>query len=212
VRLCIVALTLLASSSALVAQEPTEPKYPRFDLTPLFGYRTTMSFGIDPQDSRTNPRVVLDSDPSYGFAFGARFNQEDVIEFRWAKQDSHIHVEDFGAISSRQRVTLNQFHGDFTHEYFVDEWPAWARPYVIGSVGATRLSGGGNDFTRFSFGIGGGVKLFAGRHAGLRLQAQWVPILLSPEVAIACGVGCIVRVGGNLSSQGEFVVGPVFRF
>jgi hypothetical protein len=209
----VVGLALLASSSSIVAQQPTQPKYPRFDLTPLFGYRSTMSFGVDPNVSGTNARVVLDSDPSYGFAFGARINDEDVIEFRWARQDSHVRVDDFGVTSSRQRVTVNQFHGDFTHEYFIDEWPRWAKPYVIGSVGATRISDGiGNDFTRFSFGIGGGVKMFAGKHLGLRVQAQWLPVLVNPDVGFICGAGCVVRIGGTLSSQGEFVVGPIFRF
>src|SRR5207249_7350022 len=79
VRICLVGVTLFASSLALVAQQPSEPNPPRFDLTPLLGYRTPMSFQIEPHVSGTNPRAVFDADPSYGFAFGGHINDEDVV-------------------------------------------------------------------------------------------------------------------------------------
>jgi hypothetical protein len=211
-RLGFVVLTLLASASLLFAQvEP--PDYPRFNFTPLIGYRTTMSFSVDPQSSGANPRVVFEANPSYGFAFGAHINEEDIIEFRWARQDSHTHLENVAGLSSRQHVTLDQFHGDFTHEYILEEWRTWARPFVIGSVGATRLSAdAGSGFTRFSFGIGGGVKFFASRHFGFRVQAEWLPIVVNPNVAFVCGGGCIVHIRSDLTNQGEFVAGPIIRF
>jgi hypothetical protein len=211
--LCLAGVLLSASSPALLAQQPSEPGPPRFNLTPLLGYRTPMSFQIEPHVSGTNPRVVFDADPSYGFAFGGHINDEDVVEFRWTRQDSHIHAEDVPGVNFRQRVTLNQFHGDFTHEYFRADWRKWARPFIMGSVGATHLSAGvGNHFTRFSFGIGGGVKLFSGRHFGLRIQAEWLPILVTSDAAFICGAGCVVHISGDVANQAEFVAGPIFRF
>jgi len=172
-----------------------------------------MSFQIEPHVSGTDPRVVFDANPSYGFAFGGHINDDDVVEFRWTRQDSHIHAEDVQGIDFRRRVTLNQFHGDFTHEYFPDGWRKWARPFVMGSVGATRLSAGAdNHFTRFSFGIGGGVKFCAGRHFGLRVQAEWLPIVVTANAAFVCGAGCIVHIRADIAHQAEFVVGPMFRF
>src|SRR4249919_2690334 len=90
-QLFLIGLSLLTCSSVLNAQTETKP--PRFDFTPLIGYRTSMSFSVEPNVSGTNPRVVFDSNPSFGFAFGAHINDEDVIEFRWARQDSHTHTE-----------------------------------------------------------------------------------------------------------------------
>ena len=115
---------------------------------------------------------------------------------------------------SRERVILNQFQGDFTHEYILEDWPAWARPFVIGSVGATHLSAGPNSsFTRFSFGLGGGIKVYFNRHMGLRMQAEWLPLVINPEVgALVCGGGCVVHLNATLVSQGEISVGPIFRF
>jgi hypothetical protein len=210
-QLFLIGLSLLTCSSVLNAQTETKP--PRFDFTPLIGYRTSMSFSVEPNVSGTNPRVVFDSNPSFGFAFGGHINDEDVIEFRWARQVSHTHTENVPGIVSRQSATLDQFHGDFTHEYFLDNWRPWARPFVIGSVGATRLSAvSGSSFTRFSFGLGGGVKFFPSRHLGFRVQAEWLPIVVNPNVAFVCGGGCIIHLSSNLANQGEVVVGPILRF
>jgi len=113
----------------------------------------------------------------------------------------------------RQRVILDQFHGDFSHEPLIEDWVSWARPFVLASIGATRVSSSTNiNFTRFSFGIGGGVRFYASRHLGFKIQAEWLPVFVDPHVAFICGSGCIVRVGGTLRSQGEVFAGPILRF
>ena len=207
-------LLLLALSPVLNAQQQQpEPKPLRFDLTPFIGYRTGMSFPVEPHVSGTNPHVALDASPSYGVSLGVRLEEDGLIEMRWARQDSYIHSEDPNISVPRQRVILDQFHGDFSREYIVDEWRPWARPFVLLSVGATHVSNTADlHFTRFSFGIGGGVRFYPSRHLGFKIQAEWLPILMDPHVAFICGAGCIVHVGGSVSSQGEVFVGPVLRF
>jgi hypothetical protein len=196
----------------LAAQEQAEPKPLRFDFTPLIGYRTSMSFASQQQAGGSGPRIIVNANPSYGIAAGLRIDEENLVEFRWARQDTDAHVEN-AAPSFKQRLVLDQFHGDFTHEYILDEWPVWARPFITGSVGATHVSSGTNSFTRFSFGLGAGIKIYANRHLGFRFQAAWLPLLIDPEVrAFVCGGGCVVRVGGTLVSQGEFTMGPLLRF
>ena len=156
--LVVIVMLLIALPSALSAQqELPEPKPLRFDLTPFIGYRTSMSFPIEPHVTGTNPRVVLDASPSYGVSLGMRLaNEGDLVEMRWARQDSYVHAEDITPQLPRQRVILDQFHGDFSHETPIEDWASWARPFVLASVGATHVSGSTNiSFTRFSFGIGG---------------------------------------------------------
>jgi len=211
-RLFILGFALLTLPATLAAQEPAVQKPCRFDLTPLVGYRTSMSFPIQPYVTGTNPRVVLDATPSYGFAFGFRLHEDDLVEFRWARQASHTHFENAYPGSPTQNATLNQFHGDFSHEYVIEEWRSWARPFVMLSVGATHVSGNPASFTRFSFGMGGGVKFYLSRHVGFRMQAQWLPVLVDPYGVAVCGAGCVVHIGGTLSSQGEVAVGPMIRF
>ena len=211
----IATLLLIALASALRAQEQPEQKPLRFDLTPFIGYRTSMSFPIEPPPvTGITPHVIIDQGRSYGVSFGVRLRQEnDLVEMRWARQDSFVRAENITPQPARQRVTLDQFHGDFSHEYLLEDWPSWARPFVMASIGATHVSSSTNvDFTRFSFGIGGGIRLYASRHLGFKIQAEWLPILVDPTVAFVCGGGCIVHVGGTLRSQGEVFGGPVVRF
>lgn len=206
-------LVLVALSPALTGQEQVEPKPLRYDFTPFAGYRTSMSIGVEPHVSGTNPRVVLDASPSYGAAFGFRIREDDLIEVRWARQDSYIHSENISPPTARQHAVLNQFHGDFSHEYTIEEWRAWAKPFVLLSVGATHITTAINSsFTRFSFGIGGGVRFYASRHVGFKIQAEWLPVFVDPHVAFICGTGCVIHVGGTASSQGEVMAGPMLRF
>jgi len=172
-----------------------------------------MSFPVEPQVTGSNPRVVLDASPSYGFSFGMRPREEDLIEVRWARQDSYLHAEEIASPPPRERVVLDQFHGDFSHEPLIEDWPWWAKPFVLASVGATHVSSDQSlSFTRFSFGIGCGIRLYATRHFGFKIQAEWLPVVANPNVAFVCGGGCIVHVGGTAASQGEVIAGPIFRF
>jgi hypothetical protein len=83
----------------------------------------------------------------------------------------------------------------------------------MASVGGTNISGSTEgDFTRFSFGLGGGIRLYASRHFGFKIQAEWVPVYADPQGVFVCGGGCIVHVGGTISSQGEVLVAPIVRF
>jgi hypothetical protein len=211
----VVSMTLLfALSLTLSAQQQPEPKPLRFDFTAFSGYRTSMSFPVDPHVTGANPRVVLDSSPSYGVSVGVRLRaEEDLIEVRWARQDSYVHTEEITPQPPQQRVILDQFHGDFSHEPLVEDWPWWAKPYVIGSIGATHVSSDTSiHYTRFSFGLGGGIRLYASRHFGFKIQAEWLPVYVDPHVTFVCGGGCIVHVGGTVSSQGEVFAGPILRF
>jgi len=206
-------LLFVLLSPVLSAQQQPEPKPLRFDVTPFIGYRSSMSFPVEPHVSGTNPSVVLDASPSYGVSFGVRLEEDGLVEIRWARQDSYVHSQDVNPVVPRQRVILDQFRGDFSREYIVDEWGPWARPFVLLSVGGTHVSSSTDiNFTRFSFGIGGGVRFYPSRHLGFKIQAEWVPVLVDPQAAFICGGGCIVHVGGTVSSQGEVFVGPVLRF
>jgi hypothetical protein len=209
-----IAVRLIVLSPVLAAQEQSDVKPLRFDFTPFIGYRTSMSFAIEPHVTGTNPNVVLDASPSYGVSFGVRSNfEDDLVEICWARQDSYVHSENITPPLPTQRVILDQFHGDFSHEFDVEDWRSWARPFVMASVGATHVSSNTNiNFTRFSFGIGGGVRFYASRHLGFKIQAEWLPLYVDPQVALICGSGCIVHLGGTLSSQGEVIMGPMLRF
>jgi len=207
------ALYFVACPPALAAQTQPDGKPLRFDLTLFTGYRTSISFPVDPHVSGTNPRIVIDASPEYGASFGLRLREEDLVEMRWTRQDSYLASFEITPQVPRQHMFLDQFHGDFSHEPLIEDWPAWAKPFVLASVGATHFSSNTNiNFTRFSFGIGGGLRVYPSRHLGFKLQAEWLPVVVDPRVAFVCGGGCIIHVGSTVASQGEILAGPLFRF
>jgi hypothetical protein len=216
IRTFLTALLFLVPAISPLAQDSSESRPLRFDFTPFAGYRSSMTFPVDPHVTGTNPRVILDASPSYGFSFGMRLlpnREEDLVEVRWARQDSYLRTEEITPAPPLQRVVLHQFHGDFSHEPFIQDWPQWARPYVVASVGATHISAGSSiSFTGFSFGIGGGIRFYPTRHLGFKLQAQWVPVIADSHVAFVCGAGCLLHVSGNGISQGEVFAGTFIRF
>jgi hypothetical protein len=207
-------LHLVALLPVTRAQQQKEWESTRYEITPFFGYRSGITFPINPSVSGTNPRVVVNASPTYGISFGVRLRrEEDMIEVRWARQDSYLQTEEITPPLPRQRMLLDQFHGDFSHEPFIEDWPSWVRPYIIASVGATHISSSTEiSFTRFSFGIGCGLRLYPTRHVGFKIQAEWVPIFADPNIAVVCGNGCLVHVGGTAVSQGEVFAGPILRF
>ena len=205
-------LGCLLCCGEMASQETAEPKPLRIDFTPLIGYRSSVTFPTVQGLQANASGAVLAQKPSYGFSLGFRLNEEDVVELRWARQDSDIRFTGTGLPPTR--VILHQVHLDCTHEFIMDTWPIWVRPYIIGSVGGTHLDGGNNAaFTRFSFGLGTGLKVYFSRHVGLRFQVEWLPIVVNPEVgAFVCGAGCVVHLSATAVSQGEIVAGPLFRF
>lgn len=199
-------LLLVAVWTPLCAQR-------RFDVSPFVGYRSSMTFYTAP-DSQPGIKVQLSDGGSLGFAAGVRYDDTAVIEFRFARQNTSTTLSGAGVAPSFGTISthLEQYHGDFTREFVFDTAPG-VRPFLNASVGVTRLSWLARTDSRFSFGIGGGVKYFPVKWFGLRLQAQWLPIWLNPELkGLACGGGCVIVLGGRLASQGEVSVGPTFSF
>jgi hypothetical protein len=116
------------------------------------------------------------------------------------------------AAFGRVNVTLDHYLGDFTYEWDVEEAKA-VRPFILGSVGAARLSTPASGSTKLAFGLGAGVKFFPQRHWGVRFQVEYLPIVMHAEVQrVVCTGGCVVALGGGLLNQFEFSLGPVFRF
>jgi len=186
----------------------------RFEVTPLIGYRFGGAFDVKPDGQGSQGTATLHDSAAYGIAAGYRLDEESLVEFRWTRQRTEIQLDAPTAtpLSLQQNATLDQFHGDFTHEYFIDDHPT-VRPFIIGSVGASRLALPSANTTRFSFGLGAGVKLFPHPRFGLRIAAEWLPIWVSPEIrGFVCSGGCVVAIGGRLAHQGQVSIGPVFRF
>jgi hypothetical protein len=179
----------------------------------LVGYRTSMGLPIQPETPGSAPTLPLDSGPVYGFAIGFRIRDQDLIEFRWTRQDSYARVQQANITLPTIPVTTDQFHCDFSREYVMPHQGDRVRPYIVGSVGATNLFRGSSySSTHFSVGIGGGVKFFVSKHLGFRMQAEWLPVFIQPRQPAPCGTVCAGDVGGTVTSQAQVTFGPVIQF
>jgi hypothetical protein len=187
------------------------------EVTPLFGGRFGGTFDVQPE-GLPEAQASLKEGFNFGVAAGVRFDDFSVIEFRWMRADSALRLDTGVSVNPLggplvADVTLNQFHGDFTREFPLDEISA-LRPFIMASVGATHLSAADSGFTRFSFGLATGLKASINSRLGIRVEARWLPIWVQPEVSsFACGFGgCIAVLSGRLTQQFEVSAGPVFRF
>jgi len=141
-------------------------------------------------------------------------DEESIVEFRWARQGTKLRLPNLSGEPGNVYLStsVNTFHGDFTNE-FSSTQPAAVRPFVMASLGASRFSTPASSSTRFSFGFGTGLKVFLSPRFGFRIQAQYIGIVVSPEVrGVVCSGGCVTVIGGRVTSQLDFAIGPTFRF
>jgi hypothetical protein len=211
---------VLTISAILAAAIPARAQYVEiqgFEVTPFVGVRFGGTFDIQ-TDVPAPTQANLKDAQSYGFSAGVRFDDFSMVEFRWTQSNTALR---FDAPLQAQGaalgdVKLNQFHADFTREFVIPEVKG-LRSFLTGSVGATHISAANDGFTRFSFGLAGGLKQFLGSRLAIRAEASWLPIWVEPEVGgWACGTfqfgGCLVVLTGRLTQQFEMSVGPVLRF
>jgi hypothetical protein len=216
-RSCRVLVTLLVSLIPAHGQ--------RYEITPLVGGMFGGTWNVEQQGVPNFDAHMADSF-SFGVAGGFRFDDEldectacNLIEFRWLRENTHLEIKQNPLVPTpltppafRPAVTLNYFLGDFTHEWAVEE-VKMVKPFVTASLGAALASTPASSATRFVFGIGTGVKIFPKRHWGIRLQVEYLPIVMHAELQrVVCTVGCVVVLNGGVMNQFEFSVGPAFRF
>ena len=212
-----ICLTLVAILAAAAPARAQYVEIQSFEVTPFIGARMGGTFQVQP-DGAVPIEATLTDATSFGFSAGVRFDDFSLVEFRWTQATSTLR---FGAPfaflgASLGDVTLNQFHADFTRE-FVTPAVKGLRSFLTASLGLTHLGASQEDFTRFSFGFGGGLKQFLGSRLAIRAEAQWLPILVEPSVeGFACGTiqfgGCLVVLNGELVQQFQLSIGPVVRF
>jgi hypothetical protein len=205
---------------AILAATPARAQYVQiqsFEVSPFIGTRLGGTFNIQPNEAVPIEATLTDA-TSYGFSAGVRFDDFSLIELRWTRATSALRFgEPFVFLGpSVGDVSLNQFHADFTREFVIPEVKG-LRAFLTGSLGVTHLGATQDDFTRFSFGLGAGLKQFLGSRLAIRAEAQWLPIVVEPSVSgFACGTiqfgGCLVVLHGELVQQFQLSIGPVVRF
>jgi len=186
----------------------TEAMGQSFEVTPFVGYR----FGGDFRDSVTGAGLDIDDSESYGIVLGKNMSPETQLEFLYSHQTTELKSTGLFSATSLTDLDIDYYHLGGS---YIWNPKRKMRPFIQASVGVAHLNpdrGGLGSETRFSFGIGGGLKYFLTKHIGLRLDGRALGTLLNSNSAVFCSGGCTINVQGSTLWQFEGNLGLVFAF
>jgi opacity protein-like surface antigen len=148
-----------------------------------------------------------------GFAWGVQgarlFSPHWGAEVLWTQQSSALQVDTEAGTADLFTMTVRQLQGNVVRDFGGAD--ARLRPFVFAGLGATFFSADDLESeTKFSFGLGGGVKYFPWKAIGVRGHFRYKPTMLTDEDA---GDFCdpFGFCQGSLQ-QIEFAGGAVIRF
>jgi hypothetical protein len=182
-----------------------------FAISPFLGYR----FGGTFTRSDTDAHVGVNGHGSFALAFDlSPDNMVQQYELFYSRQSTSLGSQ--SPAPSDLRVEYLQFGG--TSEP-LENPSAWrVRPYLIGSVGATRFTPSqGQTTTDFSFSIGGGLRTDLAPHLALRVEARGYFTVLNASSAVFCssnqtGAMCLIQARGSMFLQADFLAGVAYVF
>jgi len=195
----------------------------RVEITPLIGGMFGGTMHLEEQGV-PNFEAHLEDRFSFGIAGGVRYDADECpycnsIEFRWLRQYTHLSLHEDPVMATpaavpsfHPRVTMDQFLGDFTREFRLED-TGMLRPFLTASLGAGRMATPAASATRFVFGIGTGINVFPTHRWGIRFQLEYLPIVTHAELQrVICAGGCIVAFRGGVMNQFQVSMGPAIRF
>lgn len=194
---------------AALAAQPGLAHAQRVEITPFGGYRVGGSI------AEVSSAEVVDDDggPSLGV----------IVDIVFGGLSDGLKVE---GVFSRERTDLAVRTGIFDPPGSVhvevdqilvggiqDLTDGRVRPFLSGLFGITRYAAAGDNEVRFAVGVGTGLKLYATRNIGLRLDARgYMTVIDLGGSGICGGIGCAIRFNVSPAFQGDFTAGLLVAF
>lgn len=181
----------------------------KIEVTPFYGYR----FGGDFEDAETGESFDIDESPAWGGILDVRLSELTQLEFYYSRQETELKSSD-GLFDAARLfdIDINYYHIGGTYIITTGTW----QPFVVGTVGAAHLSPhapGTDSLTRFSVGIGGGVRFFPSDHFGLYLAGRGLFTFIGSDTAIRFENGeTTVRICSDGLDQAELLAGLIIAF
>ncbi len=179
------------------------------EITPFYGYR----FGGEFEDADTGEEFDIDESSCWGGILDFRLNEMTQLEFYFSRQETEL-KSDNGLFDEATLFDLDvdYYHIGGTYTFLPGRW----QPFVVGTLGATRIDpdvSGTDSLTRFSLGLGGGVRFFPTEHLGLYLAGRCLLTFLEGDTVIRSEFGrATVQVDSDGLWQAELQAGLVFAF
>ena len=191
------------SSAPVVPQTPMyEGPKPssRFEVDVFGGYR----FGGGLENAITGKDIDFDDSEAYGLTFDlGPVNSEMKVEFQWSRQDTSLDFHGSGGVNNVD-VSIDEFQLGGIAEMGKNRF----REYVAASAGATHFSSDFGDDTRFSFGLGVGVKYYVASHFVVRGDLRGFCTIVDSDSAFIFHNGVTVAAfSGSTLWQGQATIG-----
>jgi len=177
------------------------------EVAPFGGYR----FGGEFFEIITGQPVDLDGAMSMGVVLDVPLPDGFQVEGLFSHQHAQILVP--GRLfqpATRWQMSVDHWQGGGLQEFGSGR----LRPFLTGSLGLTRYAAEDDSEFRFTLGAGGGMKAFATRHVGLRLDGRVFATFVDAEgTGFVCVRGaCFLALHADVVWQAEFTAGVVFKF
>jgi hypothetical protein len=151
---------------------------------------------------------------AWGASFGVLFADVWEAEFLWSRQEGALSVEaQLVPKTDLFDMAVTQYHGNVLIHLSDEE--TRLRPYVLFGLGTTHVDPSPAEvdgLTKFSYGLGIGLKAYASRFAGIRAQFRWTPTYVSTSPGVFCGVFCYSVDVADYANQFEVTVGASLGF
>ena len=201
------ALILLCGSSALAQG--------RFEIQPFVGYKWGGTLDLAPNTASV-ARAEFASDIAYGVTATFNATPHFGLEFLWNHQPTTVsgQLGNGATFPTQVDAHLDQYHGNIVVT-LTDEDSNF-KPFFLVGFGATSIGADNrNGATKFSFGLGAGVKYFFSEHIGVRTQIRYAPTYVySTYGGTYCDWWgfCWTIPDDHYLNQGDVTGGLVFRF
>jgi hypothetical protein len=177
------------------------------EVSPFYGYR----FGGDFFELVARQPVDLDGAPAMGVAVDVPLPEGFQLEGFFTHQDGRVvgRATTIGP-AAVQHVSVDHWLAGALQEF----GGARIRPFATGMFGLTHYAIEGDHEIRFTLNGGGGAKLFATPHIGVRLDGRISATFIDAHGStIAClAGGCFLALNATVVWQAEFTAGMIVRF
>jgi len=209
------ALAMLATPAAAQRYgELNDPGFDngrRFEITPMIGY----TVGGGASDS-AGDRIELADGVSYGGVLSFTVWPRGHVEAIYLRQPTTVNYQPLGgSVSALFPASVNYIQVGGEQEFGNNERVA---PFAMASAGMTIFdpdTAAYSSETRFSIGVGGGLKAMLGeaQRVGLRLQGRvWLNFFDSSGQIFCGGLGCAATIESTVITQWDFSGGVVIAF
>jgi len=216
-KILVFVFVLTCGASCALAQESITQK---IELTPFAGTRFGGKITVNDPSNPTIDYLAIKSSIDYGAFFDYTIWDNFQAEVMWVRQPSALSAHDFTNNTLTQLTTSDLDSFTFGAAYSFKPVDAKLKPYIAGGLGFTNFTNTDNPNNvflgfnnRFSYNIGGGIKYYFSKYAGLRFDLRYAPTRTLPQNVQQCGFnGCFQGVQTGHANQGEANLGLILRF